>query len=138
MAASGGRELAPGDAQRRAALRLFLAGERVEHVELVPGSREAALLELAGHRDQALGRGGGVLARGGAAPRVGAGAAVGEHAAGEDETVLALGPELGECLQLLVLEEMRRELELRLDVGLVPVRPDHPTPATRPAPAGAR
>ena len=119
-----GAELAPGAPQLGAARELLLAREGVEQVELVRGPREAALLELARHRDQPLGRGRHVLARGAAAPRVGARAAVGEDAAGEHEPFLVLGPQLGERARLLVVEEARRRLELGLDVGLVAVGPD--------------
>ena len=62
------RELAPGGPGLAAAPQLLLAAERVEHVELVRGSGEPALLELAGHRDQPLGGGGEVLARDARAP----------------------------------------------------------------------
>ena len=48
-------ELAPGEARGTTARELLLAGVGVEHVELVGGSREPALLELARHRDQSLG-----------------------------------------------------------------------------------
>ena len=98
---------------RRAAAELLLAAEPVEHLELVRRLREAPLLELAGHRDDALDGGGDVLPRRGASPRVGARPPVGEHAARDDERVLVLGPQLGELLELL------REVELRLDVGLL-------------------
>ena len=50
--APGRRELSPGESQLRATTLLFVAGERVEQVELVRGTSESALLELAGHRDQ--------------------------------------------------------------------------------------
>ena len=118
MAAAGDRELPPGDAELRAALRLLLAGERVEQAELVRGPRQPTLLELARHGDQALGGRGEIVAGRRAAPRVGAGAAVGKDAAREHEPFLVLGPQLGERLELLVLEERRGRLQLGLDVGL--------------------
>ena len=92
----GGAELAPREPRLAAAAQLLLAAVGVEHVELVRGPGEPPLLELAGHRDQPLGGGGEVLARDGAAPRVGARAAVGEDAAREHEAGLVLGRELGE------------------------------------------
>ena len=57
-----GREARARRARSSARRCLLLAGEGVEHVELVRGPGEPALLELAGHRDQPLGRGGDVLA----------------------------------------------------------------------------
>ena len=131
VAPAGGAELAPGDPQRGAAPELLLAGEPVEHVELVGGPGEPALLELARHRDQPLGRGGDVLARSAAAPGVGARAAVGEDAPCEHEPLLVLGPQLGEGARLLVVEEARRQVELGLDVRLVAVRPDQRRVAAR-------
>ena len=81
--------------------------ERVEDVELVRGPGETALLELAGHRDQPLAGRGEILARRASAPRVRASAAVGEHAPGEHEPLLVLGPELGQRLQPLLVEQAR-------------------------------
>ena len=48
---SGGDELPPGEPRLGTPAQLLLADVRVEDVELVRGSREAALLELAGHGD---------------------------------------------------------------------------------------
>ncbi len=121
---ASGSELAPGEARLAAAAQLVLAGEGVEHVELVRRPTEAALLELAGHRDQPLRGRGEILARDGAPPGVGAGATVAEDAAGEHEAGLVLGRELGEACELLVLEEAVGEVELSLDVGLGSARPD--------------
>ena len=72
------------------------AGERVEHTPLIGGPREAALLELAAHRQHCLGRGRHVLAGGAPAPGVRAGPAVGEDPAGEHDALLAGGTQLGE------------------------------------------
>ena len=80
-------------------LELLRADEGVQHVELVGGPREPPLLELARHRDQPLRRGGEILARDRAPPRVRPRAAVGEHAAREDEARLVLRPQLGERLR---------------------------------------
>src|SRR5439155_22883630 len=107
-----------------AALRLLLADERVEQPELVSGPGEPALFELPGHRDQALCGCGEIVAGGGAAPGVRAGAAVREDAAREHEALLILGAELGERLQLVLLEEAGGRVELGLDVGFVAVRSD--------------
>ena len=84
---------------------LLLADEGVEHVELVARPRETALLELAGHRDQPLGDGGDVLARDAATPRVRARAAVAEDPRASTRPVLVLGPELGERLEALLVEQ---------------------------------
>ena len=111
--AARGLELAPRRPRRRAAGELLFPAEAVEHLELVGRLRQPALLELARHRDDALDGRCDVLSSGGASPRVGARPAVGEDAAGDDERVLVLRPQLGELLELL------REVELRLDVRLL-------------------
>ena len=113
VGAARGGQLAPGAARR--ARGVGRAGERVEHRELVGRPREPALLELAAHREQRLDRRGDVLARGAPAPGVGARAAVGEDPPREDERLLALGAQLGELAERLVVGQV----ELRLDVGLV-------------------
>ena len=118
LPAAGGLELAPRRSRRGAAGELLLAAEAVEHLELVRGSRQPPLLELARHRDHALDRRGDVLPRRGTTPGVGARPSVGEDPAGDDERVLVLRPQLTELL------ELRREIELRLDVGLVAGRAD--------------
>src|SRR5205085_10918091 len=76
-------ELVPRGARGLPALSVFLADERVEHVELVRGPAQASLLELAGHRDQPVGCARDVLARGASPPRVRACSTVGEDAPGE-------------------------------------------------------
>ena len=116
--APSGLEVAPRRSRRGAAGELLLAAEAVEHLQLVRRPREPALLELARHRDHALDGGGHVLARSGTSPGIGARPAVGEDAAGDDERVLVLGPQLRELLELV------REVELRLDVRLVAGRAD--------------
>ena len=118
VALAGRAELPPRQPGLTAAAELLLADEGVEHVELVRGSAESALLELAGHRDQALGRGGEILPRDGAAPGVRAGAAVAEDAPGKHEPGLVLGRQLRERGELVVVEEPLRDVELGLDVGL--------------------
>ena len=127
-AAASSRQACPRGA---AAAQLLLAGEGVEHVELVRGPREPPLLELAGHRDQPLGRGGHVLAGGAAAPRVGAGAAVGEDPAREHEPLLAVRPQLGERLEPVLVEQAVRKVELGLDVRLGRAGADRPGVALR-------
>ena len=113
-----GGQLAPRGPRLPTASELVLAAVGVEHVELVRRPCEPALLELAGHRDQALGGGGEILARHRAAPGVRPRAAVGEDAPSEHEARFVLGRELGEPGELLVLEEAVRQVELGLDVGL--------------------
>ena len=83
----------------RAAAALLGADEGVQDVELVRGPCKPALLELARHRDQPLGRSGEILARDRPSPRVGPRAAVGEDAPSEDEARLVLRPQLRERLQ---------------------------------------
>ena len=124
VALAGGGELAPGEPGLAAPAQLLLADEAVEDVELVRRPAEPALLELARHRDQPLGGGGEILARHGAAPGVGARAAVGEDAPREHEAGLVLGRQLREAAQLLVVEEALRHVELGLDVRLRPRRAD--------------
>ena len=116
--AAGRLELAPRHSRRGAPGELLLAAEAVEYLELVGGPREAPLLELARHRDDALDGGRDVLPCSRASPRIGARAAVGEYPAGDDERVLVLRPQLRELFELL------REIELRLDVGLLAGGPD--------------
>ena len=99
-------------------LELLRADERVQHVELVGGPREPTLLELARHRDQPLRRGGEILARDRAPPRVRPRAAVSEHAARQDEPRLVLRPQLRERLRAALVEEPVGHVELRLDVRL--------------------
>jgi hypothetical protein len=123
-APAGGDEVAPGAAQLAAAAELLLAGEGVEDVELVRGPREAPLLELAGHGDEALDERGQVLARDRPPPGVGARAPVGEDPAGGDEALLPGGPELGDRFQLGVVEDAVGEVELGLDVGLLRAGPE--------------
>ena len=72
----------------------------------------------------ALRRGGHVLARDGASPRVRPRAPVAEDAPRDHEPRLALRSELGERSELLVVEEAVRDVELGLDVRLRPVRAD--------------
>ena len=89
-------------------------GVGVEHRELVGGSREPPLLELAAHREQRLDRCRDVFARCASPPRVGACPAVGEDPPGEHERLLAFGPTLCELAEHLVVGQV----ELGLDVGL--------------------
>ena len=125
MQAPRGKQLAPGAA--RVADHLGGAGERVEHGELIARSREPPLLELAAHREQALDRGGHVLARGAPAPGVGARAPVGEDPARDDERLLTLRPQLGERSERVGV----RQVELGLDVRLAARRPDRRRVAAR-------
>ena len=117
-----GGQLAPG--RSRLGPSQLVPGERVEHVELVRRPRETALLELAGHGEQPLHERRHVLARCAPPPGVGARAAVREDAARDDEAVLVLRPQLGERLELVLVEQRLRQVELRLDVCLVRARPD--------------
>ena len=116
-------QLAPRDPQLGASPQLLVTAEAVEQVELVRGAREPPLLELAGHRDQPLGDGGDVVPRRRAAPGVGARTAVGEHTARDHEPFLVLGAQLRKTFELL-LEHSVGHVELRLDIGLLPVRAD--------------
>ncbi len=104
-AAARRRELLPRPCVLGAAAQLLLAGERVEDVQLVRGPREAPLLELARHGDQPLHERGQLLAGNAAAPRVGAGPAVGEDAPRGDEARLAFGLQLGDRLEIGVVED---------------------------------
>ena len=129
---AGRAELPPGEPGLPAPPELLLADEGVEHVELVGGSAEPALLELAGHRDQTLGGGGEILPRDGAAPRIRAGATVAEDAPGKHEPGLVLGRQLRERGELVVVEEPLRDVELCLDVGLAAAGADDACVALRP------
>ncbi len=118
VAPAGRSELPPRQPGLTAAVELLLADEGVEHVELVRGAAEPALLELARHRDQPLGGSREILARDCAAPRVGARAAVAEDAPGQHEPGLVLRRQLRERGELVVVEEPLRDVELGFDVGL--------------------
>ena len=124
MVPSRGDQRAPGCARLASALELLRADEGVQHVELVRGPREPALLELARHRDQPLRRGGEILARDRPPPRVRPRAAVSEHAARQDEPRLVLRPQLRERLRTALVEEPVGHVELRLDVRLARGRAD--------------
>ena len=126
MTLAGRRELAPGGARLDPPAQLLLAAEPVQHFELIRGPCEPPLLELARHRQHALDGGGDVLAGGGAAPRVRAGAAVAEDLAGDDERVLVLRAQLAELVELV------GQVELGLDVRLLAGRADERRVALRP------
>ena len=114
-------------ARRRTLLR---PDERVEQVELVRGPRQTALLELARHREQALGRGDDVLARDAAAPGVGARAPVGADPPRDDEARLVVRPQLAQRLEPLLVEEPVRARRAR--PRRTPRRPPAPTEAASP------
>ena len=97
VAPAGRTELAPRRPRLPAPASLLLAAEGVEHVELVRGPRQAALLELAGHGDEPLGGCGQVLPGHCPAPGVRPRAPVGEDAAREHEPRLVLRSELREA-----------------------------------------
>ena len=124
-------ELPPGGAQLHPQPQLLLADERVEDVELVRGPREPALLELARHRDQPLRRCGQILPRSAPAPRVGARPAVREHAPRQDEPLLVLRLQVGERLELILVEQPGRDVELGLHVCLLRPRADERRVALR-------
>ena len=107
-----------------APLGLLVTDEGVEDVELVGGSGKPPLLELARHRNQPLRCRGEILARERPSPCVRPCAAVSEDPAGEDEPRLVLRAQLREGLQVGVVEEGVRDVELGLDVGLLRCRPD--------------
>ncbi len=124
VAPPGGGKVAPGDAGLAAALLLLGPAERVQHVELIGGASQAALLELPRHGDQALRRGGHVLAGDRAPPRVRARPSVAEHAPREHDPGFVLGPQLRQRRELLVVEEPVGDVELGLHVGLSRRGPD--------------
>ena len=116
--ASRDDELAPRRSCVASALQLLGTAERVENVELEGRPREPALLELAGHRDQPLGRRRDVLARHGPTPRIGTRASVPEDTTRDHEPGLVLRPQVRKRSQLLVVEEAVGHVELGLDVRL--------------------
>jgi hypothetical protein len=122
-AAAGGLKLSPGLPQIASAAKLLLPDERVEHVELVRGCPEATLLELSRHREQPLDKRREILARDGAAPGVRTRATVGEHATGGHEAFLPRGTQLGDRLQGRVVEDLLRQVELGLHIGLLGTGP---------------
>jgi hypothetical protein len=85
------------------------------------------LLELAAHRDQPLGGSRDVLARCAPPPRIGARAPVRKDPPREHEPVLAVGPQLGQRSQGLVVDAVELGLDVRLvdreaDLGRVAAR----------------
>ena len=131
MAPAGSPELAPRGPQLGSEPQLLLPDERVEDVELVRRTREPALLELAGHRDQPLSRRREVFPGSASPPRVRARASVGEHAPRQHEPVLVLRLQLAQRLELVLVEQPRPQVELGLDVRLVGARPDEARVAFR-------
>ena len=132
MTSSRRGEPTPGEPRLPTAAQLLLTAERIEQLELIRAPGQAPLLELSRHRDQPLADRGEILAGGTAAPRVGAGAAVGEDAPGEHEPFLVRRPQLDERGDVVLVEQSRREVELRLDVRFVAVRADVRGLALRP------
>jgi hypothetical protein len=120
--AAGCHELPPCRLELRPAAKLILADESIENLELMRGTREAALLELAGHREEPLDEARQVFARDRPPPRVRPRATVREHAARGDQTLLARRPQLGDRIQGGVFQDPVGEVELGLDVGLVRTR----------------
>ena len=97
----------------------------------------AALLELAGHGEQAVDGERELLARHGASPRIRARPPVGEDPTGGDEALLAFGPKLARAWRAPGRRGRPREVELRLDVGLGAAGADD-SPRRRARRAGAR
>ncbi len=128
----GREELPPRVAGLAPTLVLLGSAERIEDVELERGPREPALLELPRHRDEALRGRSDVLAGDRATPRVCARSPVTEDPPRDDEPGLALGPQLGERAELVVVEEPFRHVELGLDVRLGPVAADRRRVGARP------
>ena len=120
----GGGERAPGVPGLAATHALVGPHEGVEQVELVGRPREPPLRELAGEREQPVGRGHEVVAGDAATPRVRPGAPVGGDAPGDHEAGLVVGPKLPERLEPLLVEEPLRDVELGLDVRLGAGGPD--------------
>ena len=125
MPPASGEQLTPCGSGVGAPPQLLLAAEAIEHLELVGGPREAPLLELPGHRHDALDRRSDILARGSAAPRECAGAPAGRDTARDEERVLVVGPQLAELVELVW------QPKLRLDIRLVACRPDEGLVALR-------
>ena len=101
----------------RRAASLLVAEVGVEHLELIGGPCEPALLELPRHRDQSLADARDILP-GRRRPTRGPRTAVGEDPSREDDAVLVVGPELRERLEPVLVEQAFGQVELRLDVGL--------------------
>ena len=116
MHAPGRLELAPEEPQPGSLPQLLLPAEGVEHIELVRGSGEPALLELPGHGHEPLGGGRHVLTSSSPSPGIGARAAVAEDAPRDDETLLVLGTQLEQRQDVVLVEHARRQLQLGLDV----------------------
>jgi hypothetical protein len=124
-------QLAPGSLQLGSTVKLLLPGECVEDVQLVRRAGEAPLLELTRHGEEPLDQRGQILARHGASPRVRARSPVREHPAGGDQALLPGRAQIGDRLELQVVEDPLRKIELGLDVGLVRARAEVPRIARR-------
>ena len=118
-AAAGCEQLPPGPPEVEPAPKLCVPDERIEDVELVRGSRQPALLELARHREKLLNERRQILARDRASPSVRARAAVGEDAARGDEAFFARRTQLGDRLEPGLVEDPLGQVELGFDVGLL-------------------
>ncbi len=92
---------------------------------------EPSLLELAGHRKQALDELGSILACDGSAPGIRSAPAVREDAPRHDESGLVGRLQLRDRLEPFLPEQSRRHIELRLDVCLVGSWPDESLIALR-------
>ena len=129
------RQLVVGSARRRElpprtpslACRVRRSRECVEDCELVAGTREPPLFELAAHGEERLDRLGDVLARGSAAPGVGARPPIREDPPGEGQALLAGRLQLGELPERLVF----RQVELGFDIRLLARRSDQRRIAAR-------
>jgi hypothetical protein len=84
---------------------LRVADEGVEDLQLERRAREATLLELTGHGQQALDERGQVFPWYGAAPGVGAGTPVREDPARRDEPLFALGTKVGDRFEPFLFEQ---------------------------------
>ena len=121
--AAGGHELSPRPLELGPPAKLVLADESIENLELMRGTCETTLLELARHGQEPLDEARQVLAGDRPPPRVRPGAAVREHPARGNQTFLSRRPQLGNRIQRGVVEDPVGEIELRLDVGLVRAGP---------------
>src|SRR5262249_9041187 len=100
-----GTNVAPGAAGLAAKLSLPGTAVAVDQIELVGRPGQAALFELAGHRNQTLDGGRQILARDRPPPGVSACTAVPEDPSRRDEPRLVLRPELRDRGDALVVEE---------------------------------
>ncbi len=124
-------ERPPRNARLRPPRDLLWPTERVQCLELIAGSRKPALLELTGHRKKPLRCGCEILACHCTPPGIRPRTAVREDPPREHDPGFARWAQFLDHRQFVLVGQRRRNVELRLDICLVPSRPDRGHVAAR-------